>query len=220
MGRHSDQARETLLDAAEELYARYGIDAVSNRRITEHAGSSNHSAITYHFGGTDEFLHALLGRHIDKMSERRRKLTDALGSNAGLHEVIACRILPWVEQLATLPHPSWRARFLYQVRTAPSVATVLTEAVSKADDFQDLSKLIEAEIGDISPTILQARAGMLGDMVLGICSEYEERMQEGNEKGTWLSVGYFLIDATAGMLAAPVTHPEAFLTPSGTPPLV
>ncbi|MEK8228766.1 helix-turn-helix domain-containing protein [Oerskovia sp. M15] len=74
MGQHSDRARETLLTSAEELFARYGIDAVSNRRITEHAGTANHSAIAYHFGGRDELLRALLDRHLEEMNRRRTAL--------------------------------------------------------------------------------------------------------------------------------------------------
>ncbi|MEZ7898623.1 MAG: hypothetical protein QMB98_07395 [Flaviflexus sp.] len=33
-------------------------------------------------------------------------------------------------------------------------------------------------------------------------------MDDGTATATWLQLGYFLIDAAAGMLAAPVTHPD------------
>lgn len=49
MGSYGDRVRQALLDSAEELFAAHGIDAVSNRRIAEHAGNSNHSAVNYHF---------------------------------------------------------------------------------------------------------------------------------------------------------------------------
>lgn len=58
MGSYGDRVRQALLDSAEELFAAHGIDAVSNRRIAEHAGNSNHSAVNYHFGSRDELIRA------------------------------------------------------------------------------------------------------------------------------------------------------------------
>lgn len=201
------------MNAAEELFATYGIDAVSNRKITEHAGTANHSAINYHFGGRDELMRALLTRHVEKMSIRRAELVAALGQEPALRDVVACRILPWVEQLEVLPRPSWRARFLYQVRRVPSVAAVLADTAAANDGFEEMLLHLRADLGQIPPTVLRARAGILGHMVLGICSEFEARIQEGTEQGSWVSVGYFLVDAIAGMLAAPVTHPVDFMAP-------
>ncbi|WP_282853176.1 hypothetical protein [Gulosibacter sediminis] len=39
-------------------------------------------------------------------------------------------------------------------------------------------------------------------LVLGSRAEYEARVER---TGSWISVGYFLIDAAAGMIATPVT---------------
>lgn len=46
-------------------------------------------------------------------------------------------------------------------------------------------------------------------MVLGVCAEYEAQVEAGTNRGTWTQVGWFLIDAAAGMMSAPVTHPDA-----------
>ena len=105
MGQHSDKARESLLDAAEELFARYGIDAVSNRKITEHAGTANHSAITYHFGSREELLRALLSRHLEQMRKLREQRLAALGDAPELRDLIAYRFLPWIDLQAAQPVP-------------------------------------------------------------------------------------------------------------------
>ena len=220
MGHHGDMAREALLDAAEELFALHGVDAVSNRKIAEHVGTHNHSAVAYHFGNRDKLIHALLERHLQSMEGRRAELIADLPADADLRSVIACRILPWVEQLAEMPQPSWRARFLYQVRTVPSVSEVLASSFESSDDFDDLLLRMREGLREIPPTILRARAGVLGHMALGICADFEAQLQAGTQQGSWTSVGYFLIDAGAGMLAAPVTHSGDFLSPQSMPSLI
>lgn len=212
MGRHSDKAREALLDAAEELFARHGVDAVSNRRITEHAGTANHSAIAYHFGDRDELVRALLNRHLEEMNRRRAQLVATLAADAGLRDILACMILPWIEYLATRSVPSWHARFLFQVRTIPSVAAVLATSAGASPDVEALIQRMQAELGHLPPQVVRGRSSVLGPMVLGVCAGYEERIQNGEEEPNWTAVGYFFIDSCSGMLSAPVTHPQDYLT--------
>ncbi|MCC3270409.1 TetR/AcrR family transcriptional regulator [Arthrobacter gengyunqii] len=212
MGQHGDKAREALLDAAEELFAQYGIDAVSNRRIAEHAGTANHSAVAYHFGGREELIRALVTRHTADTSRRRAELAAALNPNPALPELLACLILPWVEHLGSLPVPSWRARFVYQLRAVPSMHEVLAGSVIANPLTEDLIRRLEAATGKLAPTTRYGRSWILGNMVLGVSAEYEARIQDGAEKANWTGVGYFLIDSSAGMLSAPVTHPGDFLT--------
>ena len=51
----SEQTKKTLIDAAGELFAAHGIDAVSTRTIAERAGE-NIGSIHYHFGGKEGLL--------------------------------------------------------------------------------------------------------------------------------------------------------------------
>lgn len=217
MGRHSDQSRETLLDAAEELFARFGIDAVSNRRITEHAGTANHSAIAYHFGGREELLRALLGRHLEEMTRRRTAIIAALPEDAGVRDLLAGMILPWMEHLATLPAPSWRARFLFQMRSVPSFADALTGSASSNPQVEDLIARLQTSLADISPEVVRGRSTILGPLILGVCAGYEGRIQDTGEEPNWTAVAYFFIDSCTGMLTAPVTHPDEYLAIPATP---
>jgi len=63
--------RETLLDAAEALFAAEGIENVSLAAITRLAGQRNGGAIHYHFGGRDGLLAAILDRHEAVLDEIR-----------------------------------------------------------------------------------------------------------------------------------------------------
>lgn len=203
----SDRARDALLDAAEELFARNGIDAVSNRRIVEHAGAANHSAIAYHFGGREGLLRALVERHHDEISRRRRELTEQLGETPNIHELVTIRLRPLIELLDSLPRPSWRAQFMSQISAVPSAVEVAKEVIGDAD-LPDGLRFINGEVDGIPESVLRGRAYLLGSMVIGVCADQEAKMNEDANKGSWEQVGRFLIDAAAGMLGAPVTDPD------------
>ena len=49
----------------------------------------------------------------------------------------------------------------------------------------------------------------------GRCAHYEEIVNEENEVPDRESLGYFLVDATLGMLSAPSTVPAGFLLAGG-----
>ncbi|WP_460772140.1 TetR/AcrR family transcriptional regulator [Microbacterium sp. GXF7504] len=216
MGKQSDRVREALMDAAEELFARHGIDAVSNRGIAEQAGSANHSAVAYHFGGRPELLQALVTRYAEPLTARRRQLLDELDGTPTLHDVVRCRLLPLVELMDSLPRPSWRAQFLNQVRSTPSVVSVLTDSVAGSLGAEDFAS---PELEGISRSVIRGRSWILGHMVLGVFAEYEVQRNAGTASGSWSGVGSFLIDAVVGMLAAPVTE-SAGRFEASAPPLV
>ncbi|WP_040165670.1 TetR/AcrR family transcriptional regulator [Microbacterium gorillae] len=211
MTQHTERTRDALLRSAEELFAREGVEAVSNRRIAEHAGAANHSAVAYHFGSRDDLLRALLERDRDRMALRRDELDRELGRGASMHDVITARILPWIELLAEQPTPSWRARFLEQVSALPEGAALLREnaiAAAGLDDLLDRDAFTDV---DLAPSVRRARAGIVGAMVLRACAEYEQRREDGTAEGDWLAMGYFLIDAATGLVTAPATPRADFV---------
>lgn len=70
------ETRRRLLEAAEELFARRGIDAVSLAEITQVAGLRNTGAVHHHFGGREELLAAVVDEHRQRLDERRSALLD------------------------------------------------------------------------------------------------------------------------------------------------
>lgn len=55
----------------------------------------------------------------------------------------------------------------------------------------------------VPEAVLASRTALLAGMVVGICAEYEAQVEAGTNRGTWTQVGWFLIDAAAGMMSAP-----------------
>lgn len=69
--------RQSLLDAAERLFAQHGIDAASLRAITREAGA-NLASVHYHFGSKDGLVRAVFARRLGPMNQERLELLDRL----------------------------------------------------------------------------------------------------------------------------------------------
>jgi AcrR family transcriptional regulator len=93
--------KDRILDAAERLFARDGIEATSLRAITAEAGA-NLAAVNYHFQSKDALVTAVLMRRIGPVNERRLALLDACEREAGagplpLERVVDAFVRPVVE---------------------------------------------------------------------------------------------------------------------------
>ena len=67
--------RDALLDAAETLFARHGVDATSLRRITGEAGA-NLASVNYHFGSKEGLVRAVLSRRLGPLNRERIERLD------------------------------------------------------------------------------------------------------------------------------------------------
>ena len=75
--RDGELSRESILDAAEELFARQGVRGASIRSINKAAGLSP-AAVHYHFGSRDAVLDAVIQRQGVVVFGRINELADAL----------------------------------------------------------------------------------------------------------------------------------------------
>jgi len=69
-------AKQRVLEAAEELFAKHGFETVSIRDITSHCGA-NVAAINYHFGGREKLVTEVMLRYIEPINEERLARLDA-----------------------------------------------------------------------------------------------------------------------------------------------
>jgi AcrR family transcriptional regulator len=72
----SSASREMILNAAEDLFGRKGIDGVSLREIAETAGQRNNSVVRYHFQTKVNLVSELLADRIGKVERARQQLVD------------------------------------------------------------------------------------------------------------------------------------------------
>ena len=96
-------SKRKLLDAAEQLFAEKGFEAVSVRDITQLA-KANVAAVNYHFGSRDGVLSLVMMRYMLPVTEARLTRLDAIerkwtGKSAPLEEIIDALVRPLVGQV-------------------------------------------------------------------------------------------------------------------------
>ncbi|WP_033346777.1 TetR/AcrR family transcriptional regulator [Catenuloplanes japonicus] len=200
----SDVARTALLDTAERLFAEQGIAQVSDRRVAEVAGNTNHSAVRYYFGGRDGLLRALVERHVravEACGARHGETVDSvIGDIRGL-------VLPSMEVLAALPRPSWRARFIGLALQDPALRDLVRDALAGLPVTVALRRSLKARLAHLDPGVVAGRSSMIAFIVTTATAEIEARAERDGTEPRWIEAGDFLSDAIAGMLSAPVTKP-------------
>ncbi|MFE5209968.1 TetR/AcrR family transcriptional regulator [Streptomyces sp. NPDC056600] len=203
----SERARSALLDAAERLFAQQGIAQVSDRKVAEAAGNSNHSAVGYHFGGREGLLRALVDRHLAEIEERSRVMFDE--GSASLLDDVRALVVPVTEVMAELPRPTWRARFFSLALHDPSVSRLMRRTSEVAPTTARIGQSVGARLSHLDPAVVRGRTMLMAHLVNSACAEIEEKAERDGEEPDWPGVGDFLSDAIAGMLLAPVSRPRS-----------
>jgi AcrR family transcriptional regulator len=173
----SDTA-DALVDAAEELFARDGIEGASLRAVMRSAGTDP-GAVHYHFGGREALATAVLKRVLGPLNARRLDLLDtAIDRAARRHEpvtlpdLVEAIVRPDIEMAAELTaHGHGRARLIGAFYVDP--AAFVEENVERhfapvAERF--LPHLADA-LPDIPPEIISWRVrwavfGLIGVLML------------------------------------------------------
>lgn len=115
MGETRESTKERLLRTAEELFAEYGIEAVSPRQIALAAGQHNQSAIRYHFGTKEALIETLLTRRIAEINARRDAMVQTLEREdrlADVRSLVNAVAVPLAEKVQLTPEGTFYVRFL------------------------------------------------------------------------------------------------------------
>jgi AcrR family transcriptional regulator len=88
----SEDTRERLLDAAEELFSERDFSAVSIREISSRA-SVGSAALNYHFGSKHDLIGQMLRRRIRSVNRERLRLLDKIESRSNKRPPTLCEVL-------------------------------------------------------------------------------------------------------------------------------
>ena len=89
-----------LILAAEQLFAKGGIEGVSLREIAAAAGQGNHHAVQYHFGSREGLIHAIFVYRMRQMETRRGEMlaaAEATGLLGDARSIVEIIFLPQLE---------------------------------------------------------------------------------------------------------------------------
>jgi AcrR family transcriptional regulator len=128
--RGTESGRDTIMDAAERLFAERGIDAVSLRTINAEAGYSV-AALHYHFGTRDGLVRALLERAQPPMLQQRAGLLAALATLPAppVGAIVEALVLPLTAGMLT-DFTGSLARLRFLVRLSFDRSPYLTRTLS------------------------------------------------------------------------------------------
>lgn len=91
--RRRQATQAAIIETAEELFAEFGIDAVSLRQIGAAIGSGNTNVVAYHFGTKAGLVEAIFSTRLRQLEERREHLlreADDKGHEADIITMLEC----------------------------------------------------------------------------------------------------------------------------------
>jgi AcrR family transcriptional regulator len=200
-----------LLLAAERLFAEHGLTGVSLRQISLEAGSSNNSAIRYHFGSKEDLLRAIFAYRLGDLTQRRALLS-ARANPDDLRSQLEAHILPLIE-LAESPDSSY-VSFIEQLQRAGAVDVFVhqPDAVKSQENFITQMQRLLPHIPEPgrSMRIQQAQG-----LAVHLAAERERAIRRNDAAVPFALYVSGVVDGLAGFLEAPASAETEHLIARG-----
>ncbi|MEU7857459.1 TetR family transcriptional regulator [Nonomuraea sp. NPDC049141] len=199
--------RESILTAAERLFAEHGVMAVSNRQVSEAAGQGNNTAVGYHFGTKTDLVRAIVRKHAEQIERVRLRILATIGDSSDVRDWVGCLVRPTAEHLAALGNPTWFARFGAQVMTDPVFREIMIEEALSSRALLQIIDGLNRCLPDLPAEVRAERYDMARQLMVHVCAERERALAEGTPtpRSSWHDAATGLIDAIVGLWLAPVT---------------
>ena len=158
---------DRLVDAAEDLYGRHGLDGPSLRQISLAAGTGNNFAVQYHFGDTAGLIHAILLKRIPRLEMERAKLLARIKArdDCSSRTLIEAMLRPAIDQVNDCGERT-SARFLLALASTPAGSKHLGEVDHLLPVNKEIFDLLYQLNPAIPPPLLRERVRLVALMVL------------------------------------------------------
>lgn len=206
--------KDALLDAAAVLFDEEGIDAVSLNRINEASGHKNRSAATYHFGGKEAVVRALVERSAQLPDAVRGALLDKLlreDPAPAPRAVFEVLIAPLSQQLDTAAGRR-HLRLLGQVMGHPQYLSATQRLFDFMPNLVRCADLISPALEHLPLALQRERAAILGGLITRAYADQSRLVSMDDPPREVLSVDDFttnLLDLLEAMLATRSSIPAA-----------
>ena len=199
--------RELILTAAERLFAERGVNAVSNRQVSEAAGQGNNTAVGYHFGTKADLVRAIVRKHATRIEEIRARLLAGTGGSTDVRDWVDCLVRPIPEHLGALGGPTWYARFCAQVVTDPALHQILIEESLASPTLRQIIDGLNRCLPELPAEVRAERGEMARHLIVHMPAERERAIAESRAtpRATWDDTATGLVDALVGLWLAPVS---------------
>ena len=190
-----------LLLAAERLFAEHGLAGISLRQISIEAGSSNNSAIRYHFGSKDDLLRAIFAYRLGDLMQRRALLR-ARANPEDLRAQLEAHVLPLLE-LAESPDSSYIS-FIEQLQRAGAV-DVFVHQPDAMQSQQEFSAGMQRLLRHIPEPARAMRIQQAQDLAVHLAAERERAIRRDDTVVPFAVFVSGVVDGLAGFLEAPAS---------------
>jgi AcrR family transcriptional regulator len=163
-------SKQSLILAAELLFAKYGIEGASLREISAKAGQANNSAVQYHFGSRDGLVQAVFEHRMFQMEARRgAMLADAraLGRLDDIRTLFEILFLPQLD-LQDIDGNHSYADFLCQFLLRSRSTEFGDFGGPMPPNLRDVLDHIARQVSHIAPAAAQRRLVTICFMFLNI----------------------------------------------------
>lgn len=205
-GARAQKAMTKIMDAAERLFARYGIEGVALRQILIEAKQKNKYAVSLYFGSKEDLVVAVLERRVAEMNIRRDALVAkarAAGQENDIRALLEIMHRPAAEVADATGDYSY-PRFLLQLQlhkelNAPWLSIPGELSAPTLDVVRKLRKFAPKMPGELA----QARIGSISGMWLTSVTARGFQIS----KGVPVPPFDVFMDDLVGMMAAALQAP-------------
>ena len=205
----SEETKNQIKAAAQMLFARHGVDAVTVQQIVAAAGQRNNAALHYHFGSKEELIRQLVVDGAAVLEERRRGMLqeiEARGGPASIREILNVLVMPVIE-LASDERSRGYIRFTSFLQT--SDRRTLRSALNNRWNtgyvacFEHLKGMLR-----LPPTLVKQRLILFSIYANAILSAREAAM-ESRSRSDRLWDQSFAVDNMLDTMEAMITSPPS-----------
>ena len=209
----SEQTKARIKAAAQMLFARHGVDAVTVQQIVDAAEQRNNAALYYHFRTKEELIRQMVVDGAAVLDARRREMLNDMekrGGPASIREVMLILFMPVIELGGD---ERWRGyiRFISHLQAADPKA--LRDALNNrwnAGYVECVNHLKRMLPGPAA--IVEQRLSMLAIYSNAVLSAHEAARESRNTRSSRLWSQPFTIENILDMLEAAITCPPSQAT--------
>ncbi|WP_246207453.1 TetR/AcrR family transcriptional regulator [Bradyrhizobium rifense] len=209
----SEQTKDQIKMAAQMLFGRHGIDAVTVQQIVDAAGQRNNAALYYHFRTKEELIRQMVVDGAAVLDARRREMLDDMekrGGPASIREVMLVLFMPVIE---LGEDERWRGYIRFISHLQASDPTTLRDALNNrwnAGYVECVNHLKRMLPGPAA--IVEQRLSMLAIYSNAVLSAHEAALESRNTRSSRLWGQPFTIENILDMLEAAITCPPSQAT--------
>jgi AcrR family transcriptional regulator len=206
----SEETRTQIKAAAQMLFARHGVDAVTVQQIVAAAGQRNNAALHYHFGSKEELIRQMVVDGASVLDERRRAMLleiEARGGPSTIREVMLVLILPVIE---LGDDERWRGYIRFTSSLQASDRKTLRAALNNRWNagcvacFDHLKKMLP-----LPPALVEQRLTLFSIYANAILSAREAALETRKSRSNRLWDRHFTTENILDTLEATITCPPS-----------